>query len=119
MDRSSRRVIDDDRLTGLWLRHASSDEVFSAPGRLPDATFGIVQAELRTAPGAPATRASAARPGRPSRRTIHWQLFDRSGRRDAGELDRPAVAFWQALAHVERLLRERGIRLDAGDQAKA
>jgi len=100
MDRSSRRVIDDDRLTGLWLRHASSDEVFSAPVRLPDGGTGLVEADC-------------------SRRTIHWQLFDRAGRRDAGELDRPAVAFWQALAHIERLLRERGIRLDAGDQAKA
>ena len=105
MDRASRRVIDDDRLAGLWLRQFSSDFVFSAPVRLPDDTFGLVQVELRTI-------ASHAR------RTIRWLLFDRSGLVDSGELDLPAVAFWQALAHVERLLRDRGIRLDGRDQVQ-
>jgi len=71
----------------------------------PDDTFGLVQVELRTI-------ASHAR------RTIRWLLFDRSGLVDSGELDLPAVAFWQALAHVERLLRSRGIRLQGNDDAK-
>jgi hypothetical protein len=71
----------------------------------PDDTFGLVQVELRTI-------ASHAR------RTIRWLLFDRSGLVDSGELDLPAVAFWQALAHVERLLRDRGIRLDGRDQVQ-
>jgi hypothetical protein len=106
MDRSSRRIVDDDRLAGLWLRHASSDAVFTAPVRLPDDGFGVVEVELRVGEG-------------DTRRTIHWHLFDRSGVQASGELDVPAVAFWQALAHVERLLRERGVRLEASDQAKA
>ena len=107
MDRSPRRIVDDDRLAGLWLRHVSSDYLFYAPVRLPDGGFGLAQAELRAAAGDY------------SRRAIHWLLFDRSGLRDSGELDLPAVAFWQALAHVERLLREHGVRFDAGDQAEA
>jgi hypothetical protein len=106
MDRSPRRVVDDDRLAGLWLRHVSSEYVFYAPVRLPDGALGLAQMELRTAPGDY------------SRHVIHWLLFDRAGLRDAGEVDRPAVAFGQALLHVERALRERGIRLDAGDQGK-
>ena len=105
MDRSSRRVVDDDRLAGLWLRHVASDFVFYAPVRLPDGTFGLAQVELRTVGG-------------DARRTIHWLLFDRSGLVDSGELDLPAVAIWQALAHVERLLRDRGIRLQGSDEAK-
>ncbi len=106
MDRSPRRIVDDDRLAGLWLRHASSDFLFYAPVRLPDDAFGLAQVKLRAASG------------NYSRRVIQWLLFDRSGLRDRGTLDRPAVAFWQALAHVERLLREQGIRFDAGDQAR-
>jgi len=102
MDRSPRRVVDDERLTGLWLRHAASDYLFSAPVWLADQSFSIAQMERRTTAGALATA------GRPSRRTIHWLLFDRSGQRDSGTLDLPAVAFWQALAHVGRRLREGG-----------
>ncbi|HEY8741842.1 MAG TPA: hypothetical protein VIU62_02005 [Chloroflexota bacterium] len=105
MDRSSRRVVDDDRLNGLWLQHASSEYVFYAPVRFPDDTFGLAQVELRTV-------------ANHARRTIHWWLFDRTGLRDSGELDLPAVAFWQALAHVERLLRDRGIQLQGSDHAK-
>ncbi len=118
MERSPRRVVDDDRLAGLWLQHTSSEYVFYAPVRLPPATegrpgtFGLAQVDLRTAAGALATA------GRPSRHIIQWRLFDRSGQRDAGELDRPALTFGQALGYVERLLRDRGIRMDAGDQAQ-
>lgn len=103
--RSSRRVVDDDRLAGLWLRHVSSDFVFYAPVWLPDDTLGLAHVELHTVANY-------------ARRTIRWLLFDRSGVVDSGELDLPAVAIRQALAHVERLLRERGIRFDAGDQAR-
>jgi hypothetical protein len=95
MERSSRRVVDDDRLAGLWVRHVSPGEVFYAPVRLPDGGTGLVQADC-------------------SRRTVHWLLFDRRGQRDGGEFDVPAVAIWQALAHLERLLGERGVQLDAG-----
>jgi len=107
MDRSSRRIVIDERLTGLWLRHVSSDYLFYAPVWLPDGGIGIAQVELRT------TAVDY------SQRTIHWLLFNRTGLRDSGEMDLPAVAFWQALAHVERLLQERGIRLNNGDQARA
>ena len=106
MDRSSRRVVDDERLTGLWLQHVTSEYVFYAPVRLASGAFGLVQVELRTAAGDY------------SRHIISWRLFDRSGQRDAGELDRPALTFGQALAYVERLLRDLGIRMDAGDQAQ-
>jgi len=112
MDRSPRRVVDDDRLAGLWLQHTSSEYVFYAPVRLPPATkggpctFGLAQVDMRTAAGDY------------SRHIIQWRLFDRSGQRDAGELDRPALTFGQALGYVERLLRDRGIRMDAGDQAQ-
>ncbi|MGI8413565.1 MAG: hypothetical protein ACR2QA_13995 [Solirubrobacteraceae bacterium] len=112
MERSSRRVLDDDRLAGLWLQHTSSEYVFFAPVWLPPATegrpgtFGLAQVDLRTAAGDY------------SRHIIQWWLFDRSGQRDAGELDRPALTFGQALRYVERLLCDRGIRMDAGDQAQ-
>jgi len=105
MDRRSHRVVDDDRLAGLWLRHTSSDYTFHAPVRLPDETFGLVHVELHTA-------------GSYARNVIRWTLFSRSGVVDSGELDMPAVAFWQALAHVERLLIERGIRLNGNEQGK-
>lgn len=112
MDRSARRVVDDDRLAGLWLQHVASEYVFYAPVRLPPATegrpcaLGLAQVELRTAAGDY------------SRHIIHWQLFDRTGQRDAGELDRPALTFGQALGYVERLLRDRDIWMDTGDQAQ-
>jgi hypothetical protein len=105
MDRSSRRVVDDDRLAGLWLRHVSSDVVCYAPVWLTDDALGLAQVELHTV-------------ANHARRTIRWLLFDRSGLIESGELDLPAVAIWQALAHVERLLRDRGIRLQGKDQAK-
>ncbi|HEY8838467.1 MAG TPA: hypothetical protein VIO16_12510 [Dehalococcoidia bacterium] len=92
--------------SGTPLPTTCSTYVFYAPVRLSDATFGIAQAEIRTSTGH-------------ERRTIRWVLFGRSGLLDSGELDLPAVAIWQALAHVERLLREQGIWLDAGDQQKA
>jgi hypothetical protein len=98
MDRSSRRVVDDDRLAGLWLRHASSHYVFSAPVRLPEGAFGLAQVELRTVRGDY------------SPHTIYWLLFGRSGLQASGALDRPAMTFSQALAHVERELLGRGIR---------
>jgi len=112
MDRSPRRIVDDDRLTGLWLRHGSSEYIWYAPVRLPPATeggpctFGLAQVDMRTAAGDY------------SRHIIQWRLFDRSGQRDAGELDRPALTFGQALGYVERLLYDRDIRMDAGDQAQ-
>jgi hypothetical protein len=79
--------------------------VFYAPVRLSDEAFGLVHVELHTA-------------GSHARNAIRWLLFARSGVVDSGELDLPAVAFWQALAHVERLLRSRGIRLQGNDDAK-
>jgi hypothetical protein len=111
MDRSIRRVVDDDRLAGLWLRHVSSEYIWYAPVRLPPATegrpctLGLAQMELRSAVGDP------------SRRVIRWWRFDRTGQRDTGELDRPALTFVHPLGYVERLLRERGIRLVDGDRA--
>ncbi|MGI8551015.1 MAG: hypothetical protein ACR2PL_09565 [Dehalococcoidia bacterium] len=104
MDRSSRRIIDDDRLVGLWLRQSSADFVFSAPVRLPDDTLGLAQVELRTV-------------AHHARRIIHWLLFARTGVIDSGDLDLPALAFWQALAHVERRLQEQGIWLHGRTQA--
>ncbi len=105
MDRSARRVVDDDRLAGLWLQHGSSAFVCSAPVWLADDRLGLVQVELHTV-------------ANQARRTIRWLLFDRSGLVESGELDLPVVATWQALAHVERLLRERNVRLQGSDQAK-
>jgi hypothetical protein len=79
--------------------------VFYAPVWLPNRAFGLVQVELHTA-------GSAARNG------IRWLLFSRSGVLDPGEVDLPAVAFWQALYQIERLLQERRIRLQGGYQAQ-
>jgi hypothetical protein len=102
-------MVDDDRLAGLWVRHTSSEAIDDAPVRLPDGAFGLAHAELRTVAGH-------------TRRTIVWLRFDRSGVRAAGSPGArralPAVASWQALAHVERALGERGVRLNASDQAK-
>jgi hypothetical protein len=107
MDHSPRRIIDEARLAGLWLRRAPSGSVLYAPAGLPDDTWALVQAELRPAPGALATE------GRPSRRMIHRWLFDRGGQRDGGEVDRPAVTFGQALASVEREPTGLGVRFAA------
>jgi hypothetical protein len=106
MVRSSSRVVADERLVGLWLHHVSSDDVCSAPVRFPDGTLGLAQVGLRAVGGDYGYH------------VIHWRLFDRAGEQDAGELDRPTLTVGQALLHVERALRERGIRLDAGDQGK-
>jgi hypothetical protein len=72
---------------------------------MPDATLGLVHVELHTV-------------GSHARNVIRWMLFNRSGVIDSGELDLPAVAFWQALAHVERLLRDRGCRHQGSDQSQ-
>jgi hypothetical protein len=112
MEHFDRRVVDDDRVTGLWLRHVSSEYVWYAPVRLPPATegrpwtLGLAQMELRTVEGDY------------SRRIIRWWLFDRTGQRDVGELDRPSLTFGHALRYVEHALRERGVRPGDDDQAR-
>jgi hypothetical protein len=92
MDHSCRRIVDDDRLRGLWLRHASSESIDSAPVCLADGTLGLAHVEIRPEAGDDAHR------------TISWLLFARAGVQTSGEFASPAVAPWPALVAVERLL---------------
>ena len=90
------RVVDDDRLRGVWLHSPVIPLAFTAPVRLPSGGFGLCTVEVRMEPD-------------PSRRCTFWAVLTRQGPVLGGDFDLPAVTSWQALAAVERLLAEAGI----------
>lgn len=47
----------------------------------------------------------------PSHRRPYWSVLARGGPVHGGNFDLPAIASWQVLAPVERLLAEAGIAL--------
>lgn len=75
--------------------------MFYAPAiLLPDGRLALCQVELRY--------------DNEHRRVTHWALYRRGGAVLEGDLEPAAVAVWQALAAVERVLEEHGIRLAGG-----
>lgn len=92
------RVEDDERLIGTWLRPHPGEYTWYAPVRLPSGALGLCRVDVRLERD-------------PSGRRVAWAVLARGGQVSGGAFDLPAVASWQTLVAVERLLTAAGLSL--------